>query len=88
MKENKTPTPKATDEEKKKKRDDKRKKYNDAPVCKHCGKKHPSKAEDECWELEKNKRLSPCDVEVDEEHLKVRGVLNRNRDVATRCGTR
>jgi len=55
LKENKTPTPKATDEEKKKKCDDKKKKYNDAPVCKHCGKKHPSKAEDECWELEKNK---------------------------------
>jgi len=60
LKENKTPTPKATDEEKKKKRDDKRKKYNDAPVCKHCGKKHPSKAEDECWELEKNKDSRPA----------------------------
>jgi len=33
----------ATDEEKKKKRDEKRKKYNEAPVCTHCGKKHPSK---------------------------------------------
>jgi hypothetical protein len=60
LKENKTPTPKATDEEKKKKRDDKRKKYNDAPICKHCGKKHPSKAEDECWELEKNKDSRPA----------------------------
>jgi len=60
MKENKTPTPKATDEEKKKKHDDKKKKYNDAPVCKHCGKKHPSKAEDECWELEKNKDSRPA----------------------------
>ena len=59
LKDNKTPTPKATDEDKKKKRDDKRKKYNDAPVCKHCGKKHPSKAEDECWELEKNKDSRP-----------------------------
>ena len=88
LKENKTPTPKATDEEKKKKCDDKKKKYNDAPVCKHCGKKHPSKAEDECWELEKKQRLSPCDVEVDKVHLKVHGVLNRNRDVATRCDTR
>ena len=60
LKDNKTPTPKATDEDKKKKRDDKRKKYNDAPVCKHCGKKHPSKAEDECWELEKNKDSRPA----------------------------
>jgi len=50
---------KPTDEEKKKKRDEKRKKYNDAPICKHCGKKHPTKAEDECWELEKNKDSCP-----------------------------
>ena len=40
--------------EKKKKREERCKKYNNAPVCKHCGKKHPAKAEDECWELEKN----------------------------------
>jgi len=59
LKENKSPANKATDEEKKKKRDEKRKKYNDAPVCKNCGKKHPSKAEDECWELEKNKASRP-----------------------------
>jgi len=50
---------KLTDEDKKKKRDEKRKKYNDAPICKHCGKKHPTKAEDECWELEKNKDSRP-----------------------------
>jgi hypothetical protein len=49
----------ATDEEKKRKRDEKRKKYNDPHVCKNCGKKHPSKAEDECWELEKNKDSRP-----------------------------
>jgi hypothetical protein len=56
-----TPTnpTKATDEEKKKKRDEKRKKYNEAPVCTHCGKKHPSKKEEDCWELEKNKALRP-----------------------------
>ena len=47
---------KLTDEEKKKKRDEKRKKYNDAPICKHCGKKHPTKAE---GELEKNKDSRP-----------------------------
>ena len=56
-----TPTnpTKATDEEKKKKRDEKRKKYNEAPVCTHCGKKHPSKKEEDCWELEKNKASRP-----------------------------
>jgi hypothetical protein len=59
LKESKTPTNKATDEEKKKKRNEKKKKYNDAPVCKNCRKKHPSKAEDECWELEKNKNSCP-----------------------------
>jgi hypothetical protein len=50
---------KLTNEEKKKKRDEKRKKYNDAPICKHCGKKHPTKAEEDCWELEKNKDSRP-----------------------------
>ena len=61
LKENKNTTNpnKLTDEEKKKKRDEKRKKYNDAPICKHCGKKHPTKAEDDCWELEKNKDSRP-----------------------------
>ncbi len=60
LKENKTPVSKATDEEKKKKRDDKRKKYNDVPVCINCRIKHPSKVEDECWELEKNKDSCPA----------------------------
>jgi len=50
---------KQSDEEKKKKREERRKKFNDAPVCKNCGKKHPTKAEDECWELEKNKESRP-----------------------------
>ena len=48
-----------SNDEKKKKRGERRKKYNDAPVCKHCSKKHPAKAEDECWELEKNKDSRP-----------------------------
>ncbi len=47
-------------DEKKKKQQERRKKYNNAPVCKHCGKKHPAKAEDECWELEKNKDSHPA----------------------------
>ena len=59
LKEKKAPAPKTTDEEKRKKREEKRKKYNDAPVCKNCGRKHPSKAEEECWELEKNKDSRP-----------------------------
>ena len=59
LKENKTPINKVPDEEKQRKRDEKKKKYNDAPVCKNCGKKHPSKAENECWELEANKASRP-----------------------------
>jgi hypothetical protein len=47
LKENKYSNTNVTNEEKNK--------YNNAPICKHCGKKHPSKAEDEFWELEKNK---------------------------------
>ena len=49
-----------SNDEKKKKREERRKKYNDAPVCKNCGKKHPNKAEDDCWELEKNKASRPA----------------------------
>ena len=50
---------KQPDEEKKKKREERRQKFNDAPVCKHCGKNHPTKKEDECWELEANKASRP-----------------------------
>ncbi len=46
-------------DEMKKKREDRCKKYNDAPVCKNCGKKHPNKEENECWELDKNKDSRP-----------------------------
>jgi hypothetical protein len=59
IKENKTPNVSITDSEKKKIRGEKQKKYNEAPVCKHCGRKHPYKAKDECWELEKNKDSRP-----------------------------
>jgi hypothetical protein len=45
--------------EKKKKRDEKQKKYNKAPVCTHCGRKHLYKKEDECWELKKNRAFCP-----------------------------
>jgi hypothetical protein len=48
-----------TNEERKKKKDEKHRKYNVAPICKHCNKKHPSKAKVECWELNKNKDSHP-----------------------------
>ncbi len=35
-------------------RDDKCKMYHNAPMCKHCNRKHPAKKEEECWELEAN----------------------------------
>ena len=44
---------------KKKRQEERRKRYNDTVFCKQCGKKHPAKAEDECWELEKNKDSHP-----------------------------
>jgi hypothetical protein len=50
----------STNNEKKKKREDKQKKFLNAPVCKHCVKKQPSKAEEECWELDKNTALRPA----------------------------
>jgi hypothetical protein len=37
----------------------KRQKYNDAPVCKNCGKNHPSKPEDKCWELRRTRHSTP-----------------------------
>jgi hypothetical protein len=51
---NPTPT-KVLYEEKKKKSDEKQKRYYETPVCTHCGRKHPSKKEGDCWELKKNK---------------------------------
>jgi hypothetical protein len=46
-------------DEKKKKKEERCKAYNEAPTCKHCGKKHLAKAEDKCWNLEKNKDSHP-----------------------------
>ncbi len=44
--------------ERKKRRDELRKRYYETPVCTHCGRKHPSKKEDECWELKRTKQLA------------------------------
>jgi hypothetical protein len=56
-----TPTnpTKIMNKEKKKKCDEKQKKYYKAPFCTHCRRKHPSKKEDNCWELKKNKASCP-----------------------------
>ena len=53
-------TGKQSDEEKKKKREERKQRYNNTPVCKICGKKHPTKKKDECWELKKNKESRPA----------------------------
>ena len=50
FKDNQKITNQQSNDDKKKKREERHKKYNGAPICKHCGKKHPSKPEDECWE--------------------------------------
>jgi hypothetical protein len=46
--------------ERKKRHDEKQKRYYKIPVCTHCGRKHPSKKEDNCWELKKNKASCPA----------------------------
>jgi hypothetical protein len=45
--------------EKKTKCQEKQKKYRDAPVCKHCNRKHPNQQESECWELKSNANSRP-----------------------------
>jgi hypothetical protein len=59
MQTNPTPT-KLSYEEKKKRCNEKQERYYETPVCTHCGRKHPSKKEDNCWELEKNKASRPA----------------------------
>jgi hypothetical protein len=41
LKENKNSNINVTNEKRNKKRQEKQKNYKDAPICKHCGKKHP-----------------------------------------------
>lgn len=36
------------------KRAERKKRFQDAPICKHCNAKHPSVEEEKCWELEAN----------------------------------
>ncbi len=57
---NLTQAPNSNSEDKKKKCKDKHDKYCDAPICKHCDRKHPSKTEDKCWELPKNTASHPA----------------------------
>jgi hypothetical protein len=58
---NKTPenSNNTTKMERQKKHNEKRKKYNATPICKHFGRKHPSKKKEECWVLEANKASCP-----------------------------
>jgi hypothetical protein len=46
--------------ERKKRHDEKQKRYYKILVCTHCGRKHPSKKEDDCRKLEKNKASCPA----------------------------
>jgi hypothetical protein len=45
--------------EKKTNQQERLKRFRDAPVCKHCNRKHPNKSESECWELESNASSHP-----------------------------
>jgi hypothetical protein len=42
-----------------KKREERCKMYNNAPICKNCNRKHPTKKEEICWELEANAASRP-----------------------------
>jgi hypothetical protein len=48
-----------TKAEKQKAREEHQKRYDEATICKHCGRKHPYKKEDQCWELEANAASRP-----------------------------
>ncbi len=48
-----------SNDEKKKYQEERLKKYNDAPVCKHCSREHPSTPESKCWVLESNASSHP-----------------------------
>jgi hypothetical protein len=71
-------------EEKQNKHDKKRKKYNEAPICKNCRKKHPSKKGSQMLGIGGKQSFPPKHLEIVKEHLKVHGAHNRNRDVAAR----
>ena len=51
---------KVSNKEKNKRLNEKQKRYYETPVCTHCNRKHPSKKEDDCWELEKYKASHPA----------------------------
>jgi hypothetical protein len=48
-----------TKADKKKAHEEHQKKYDEAPICKHCGRKHSYKKEDQCWKLEANSASCP-----------------------------
>ncbi len=43
----------------KKRTEERCKMYKNAPICKHCNRKHPAKKEEECWELKANAASCP-----------------------------
>jgi len=51
-----------TKADKKKAREEHRKRYEEATICKHCGRKHPYTKVDQCWELEANATSRPSNL--------------------------
>ena len=49
-----TATPTETGKSYAERRAERRKRFQDAPICKHCNNKHPGVEESKCWELEAN----------------------------------
>lgn len=49
-----------TTERQKKRAEARRKKFENAIACTHCNRKHPSRTDDKCWELEANAADRPA----------------------------
>jgi hypothetical protein len=67
----------------KKRNEERHKMYSNAPICKHCNRKHPAKKEEECG-MRSKCSIPSIVLEIIQEHLKVCGASRRNRDMATR----
>jgi hypothetical protein len=71
----------ATYNEKKKKRKEKHKKCNNAPICKHCGKKTPIQTRKRMLGTRSQPSIPSRQLEIKQKHLKVRGAhASRNMD--------
>jgi hypothetical protein len=74
----------STNNEKKRKKEERQKKFLHAPVCKHCWKEAPIQSRRQVLGTGQECSIAPSIMEINQEHLRVRGVPSGNRDVAAR----